>query len=117
MRIAVEESVVAVVIWGPPRCRVFAYRLYVYPTYRLYVNVRRPTRRGRSVLSSVVFQSLARLDRDEDLYPSRIRSLARSLLVRQRLLHALHEARAPRGDLLPAPSVLYGQAEAGLHGR
>src|SRR5215213_6973863 len=101
MATAVSVSV-AVVTGGPP-IAAFAYKLYVYPTYSLYVKP--------------VFPCLARLECDEDRHPSRVRPLARPLLVRQRLLHALHEAGASRGDLLAVPSLLYGQAEAGWHRR
>jgi hypothetical protein len=39
------------------------------------------------------------------------------VLVRQRVLDALDEGRAPRGDLRRVPPVLYGEAEARRHRR
>ena len=71
----------------------------------------------RSFSRRLCFLSLARLERDEDRNPPRVRPLARPLLVRERVLHALHEARAARRDLLAVPPVLHGQAEAGRHRR
>ena len=67
----------------------------------------------RGLQSKAVFRSVARIECDEDRNPSRVRSLARPLFVRERLLHPLHQARAACGDLLAVPSLLHGQAEAG----
>ena len=49
---------------------------------------------------------------DEDRHPSRLRHRARDVLVRQRVLDALDEGRAPRRDLRRVSPVLYGEAEA-----
>src|SRR5215204_1326903 len=61
--------------------------------------------------------ALARIGRDEGGNPPRLRSLPRPLFLRERVLHALHEAGAARGDLLAVPSLLHGQAEARGHRR
>ena len=54
---------------------------------------------------------------DESRHPSRLRPRARDLLVRERVLDALDEGRAPRRDLRRVPSVLHGEAEARRHRR
>src|SRR5688572_4807425 len=56
-------------------------------------------------------------NRDEDRDPSRLRTRSRALLVRQRVLHALDEARPSRRDLLGLSSLLHRQAKARRHGR
>ncbi|CAA9515351.1 MAG: LSU ribosomal protein L31p @ LSU ribosomal protein L31p, zinc-dependent, partial [uncultured Solirubrobacterales bacterium] len=53
----------------------------------------------------------------EDRHSSRVRRVARAMHLRQRLHHALDQARAERGDLLELSPVLHGSAEAGRHRR